>query len=211
MAIFDVLENVEQTAKQHPASFFIPSVDERKRQKIGNSVCLHFMLKNPRSGEPSAERMWVKITQVQGIFSPYKGILEDKPAFIDNLKPGDEITFKSCHIAQTVIKKNDPGWIDSAELTAFVSKMCLEKGGEVLFLYREEPDTKEDSGWRMFTGQEPDEYVDDQNNIRAVKVGYMLDKDPSLLEPLKNGFGTAFERESKSKQWGKVADWCPPE
>lgn len=209
MAKFLALENVEQVARQHPDSFFIPPERERKSQKVGASVKLIFLLKDPPDGAPNAERMWVRITQEQGFFKPYKGTLESAPACIEDLRPGDEITFKSCHIAQTIIKKGDPRWIDSGEQKAIVSEMCFAKDGIVRFLYREKPDREEDSGWRMFTGYETPEYNEDAKHARLVDVGYMLDRDPSLLEPLKEGIGAVFERKGKGTPWQRVTDWNP--
>ena len=118
---------------------------------------------------------------------------------------------KACHIAQTIIKRGDPSWIDSANLKVLVSEKCFEKGEVVRFLYREKPDRKEDSGWRMFTGHESPEYSDDPKNVRVAAVGYMLDRDPSLLEPLKEGLGAVFERADKSTPWHRVTDWNPPQ
>jgi hypothetical protein len=206
MAKFLSLEDVERTAKQYPDTFFIPSEEERKSQKVGASVRLHFLLKNPSDDEPRAERMWVTVTQEQGFLRPYKGTLENVPAFIEDLKPGEEVTFRSCHIAQTLIKKGDPRWIDSANMKALVSALCLEKDEVVRFLYRHQADNDIDSGWRMFTGHETPEYTDDPKNIRIVEVGFMLDRDPSLLEPLKGGIGSVFERKDKDVPWHKVTD-----
>src|SRR5262249_22964068 len=151
------------------------------------------------------------VTQEQGFLRPYKGVLENSPVFIDDLEEGAEVTFNACHIAQTIIKKGDPRWIDCAGLKALVSEMCFDRGECVRFLYRQEADHKEDSGWRMFTGHETDEYNDDPNNVRIVEVGYMLDRDPSLLQPLKEGVGAAFERRNKDDAWNKVTDWSPSE
>lgn len=89
--------------------------------------------------------------------------------------------------------------------------MCLERGECVRFLYREEADRKEDSGWRMFSGHESDEYANDPNNISILDVGWMLDRDPTLLEPLKEGVGAVFEREDKGSQCQRVTDWSPEE
>lgn len=210
MGKFLKLEDVEKLAKEHPETFFIPSKEERTSQKVGASVRLHFLLESPAEGDPTGERMWVTITQAQGFFSPYKGTLENSPAFIEDLKIGDEVTFKACHIAKTIIKRGDPRWIDSANLKALVSEMCFEKNECVRFLYREKPDREEDSGWRMFTGHESPEYSDDPKNVRLPAVGYMLDRDPSLLEPLKEGEGAVFERDDKSRPWRRVTDWNPP-
>jgi len=209
MARFLRLENVEQTAKAHPDTFFISPLEERRSQKVGDSVRLHFFLRDPAGDEPRAERMWVTVTRKLGLLKPYKGELENQPVYIDDLQRGDEVTFKPRHIARTIIKKDDPRWIDSAELKALVSAMCLEGGECVRFLYREEPDREEDSGWRMFSGHEPDDYINDPDNIGVVDVGWMLDRDPSLLQPLKEGVGAVFEREDQGAEWQLVTDWSP--
>jgi hypothetical protein len=211
MAEFLCLEDVEKTANQSPDTFFIPSKNERTSQKVGASVRLHFLLKDPSDDEPRAERMWVTITQEQGLLRPYKGVLQSAPVYIKDLKPGNEITFKPCHIGQTIIKKGDPRWIDSANLKALVSEMAFEKGEIIRFLYRQKADRDQDSGWRMFTGHESKEYTDDPKKIRIVAVGYMLDRDPTLLDPLKEGIGAVFERKSKDTPWQKVVDWRPEE
>ncbi|MHB8900792.1 MAG: immunity protein Imm33 domain-containing protein [Thermoguttaceae bacterium] len=211
MATFLGLEDVEKTAKENPEKFFLPSEAERKSQKTGASVRLHFLLKDPADDEPRAERMWVTITQEHGLLKPYRGLLENAPVYITDLKLGDAVTFKPCHIAQTIIKRGDPRWIDSASLKALVSKMCFERNEIVRFLYREKADREDDSGWRMFTGHETQEYTDDPKNIRIVEVGFMLDRDASLLEPLKEGIGGVFERGNKTEPWHRVTDWTPEE
>jgi hypothetical protein len=211
MAEFLKLEEVERLARENPQTFFIPSAEERKSQRVGSSVRLHFLLKDPKAGEPGAERMWVTITQEQGLFRSYKGVLENAPAFIEDLQMGDEVTFRPCHIAQTIIKKGDPRWIDCAHLRALVSVMCFEEGECVRFMYRQRADGKEDSGWRMFTGHETEDYNENPKNIRIMEVGALLDRDPTLLQPLKEGIGAVFERNAKGGAWTKVTDWSPPE
>ncbi|MDR1316328.1 MAG: DUF2185 domain-containing protein [Spirochaetales bacterium] len=89
--------------------------------------------------------------------------------------------------------------------------MYFENNVIINFLYREEPDNKDDSCWRMFTGSEDDDYANDPQNIKMVKVGYLLDKDPGLLEPLKNGYNAAYERDNEKTKWKKIEDWMPGE
>jgi len=160
---------------------------------------------------PQAERMWVEVLENRND-GEYTGILTNQPVYIKNLSAGDTITFQARHIARTVIKKNDPRWIDCSEKNALVSAKCLENGGVVRFLYREEPDRAEDSGWRVFSGQESDEYSNDPRNIQLVSVGYLVDLDPTLHEVFKSGkSGDAFERAEKGKKWVRVKDWKPEE
>jgi hypothetical protein len=206
------LENVLETSIKYKDSFFIPNEIERNNQKINDEVRLHFILKTPIQNEPRTERMWVKITEVLNKNNiKYKGILINDPVFIKDLKVNDIIEFSADNIAQTFIKKDDPEWIDSYEQFALVSKMYFENNGIIKFLYREKPDNKGDSGWRMFTGSEDDDYANDPQNIKMIKVGYLLDKDPSLLEPLKNGYNVAYERDNEKAKWKKVEDWIPEE
>ncbi|WMJ71717.1 DUF2185 domain-containing protein [Cytophagaceae bacterium ABcell3] len=164
------LEDIELTAKENPESFFIPSKEERVTQKIGDEVRLHFIIKNPEENYPSTERMWVRVTKGKGLFSGYKGVLVNQPVYINGLNEGDEIHFKPKHIAQTIVKKDSPCWIDSAEKSALVSKKCFEYTGLVRFLYREKTDRDEDSGWRMFSGLEDDDYTNNPENIRILNI-----------------------------------------
>lgn len=167
------LEDVEGTAHKNSDTFFIPSKEERNSKKKGDLVRLHFLLKEPREGEPRAERMWVKISRSKNLLGKYFGILTNQPAFITDLSAGDEIEFYPKHIAQTIIQRDDPGWIESFERMALVSKMCLDKDEVIRFMYREEPDREQDSGWRIFTGNESDEYTNDSQNIQIINVGYL--------------------------------------
>jgi len=205
------LENIEITAKENPETFFIPSKKERDNQKIEDEVRLHFVIKNPLEDQPRAERIWVCITKERGCFSKYRGVLTSEPVFIQDLSEGDEIEFSSKHIAQTLIRKDSPYWIDSGEKSALVSNKCLEPGGVVRFLYRKEGDREEDSGWRMFSGEEDEEYANNAENISIINVSYLLDKDPTLLFPLKGGVGVVYERVHKGEPWQVVEDWNPGE
>ena len=205
------LEDVEIAAQNNLGTFFIPSKEERNSKKKGDLVRLHFLLKEPRGDEPRAERMWVEIIKSKSLLGKYIGVLTNQPEFIRDLNAGDEIEFYSKHIARVIVEKDDPRWIDSYERMAIVSKMCLDKDSVIRFLYREKPDREQDSGWRMFTGYESDEYNNDPQNIRIINVGWLLDKDSTLLEPLKCEYGSVFERLDKGQPWARIEDWEPQE
>lgn len=205
------LRNVENEAKKNHDSFFIPSLEERKNIKINEKVCLHFIHLLQKGNEPEAERMWVTITKERKFFSKYKGILDNQPVYIKNLNAGDEIVFGVENIAQTIIKKGNPLWIDCAEQYALVSKLCFEKNETIRFIYREKPDNNEDSGWRIFTGNESEEYSNDYRNIQIMKIVDLLAQDNTLFEPIKKGKYVAFERYAKDSQWKIVEDWNPEE
>ncbi|WP_271814644.1 DUF2185 domain-containing protein [Clostridium beijerinckii] len=201
------LEDVESVNKENPNTFFISSLKERSSQKKGDLVRLHFLLTNPKDGEPRAERMWVEILRKKMFSKKYIGILTNIPVYIKDLNIGDEIEFEPKHIARTFIKKEDSRWLEIEEKKALVSKKCMEDNVTICWLYREKADKVEDSGWRMFSGDEDEEYTNNPDNIRVISVGYLLDKDPTLLEIVKSEIGSAYERENKDASWKKVEDW----
>lgn len=90
---------------------------------------------------------------------------------------------------------------------ALVSKKCLEDGNTIRWIYREIGDREEDSGWRIFAGDEDDKYNNDSKNIAIINIYYLLNKDPSLLVPLKSEVGSAFERENIQTPWIEIKDW----
>ena len=208
------LENVLETSLKHKGTFFIPDEAERNNQKINNEVQLLFQRKNPVKDEPSAQKMWVRITNISkdNHKLKYTGIIIDYPKLSEDLDEGEEIEFGPDNIAKILIKKDDPRWLDFGDKFAFVSKKVFENDGVIRFIYHEEPDNEEVSGWNLFAGTEDDDYVNDPENIRMERIDYMLSVDPSLLEPFKNGHGAvAFERDGRDAEWQKIDDWMPLE
>lgn len=203
------LEDVEATSRLHPESFFIPSEQERNSQQIGKMVRLHFELTRPAEGEPRAERMWVEITAHDPVTHRYTGVLTNAPASLKTLHLGDTVEFEPRHIAQTILREGDPLWLAVGEKMALVSRRCLETGNAVHWMYREKPDREQDSGWRLFAGDEDEEYLNDPQNTRVMRIYFVMDLDPSLLVPFKGAVGTAFERASRDGEWVEVRDWNP--
>ena len=175
------LENVEDAARARPRSFFIPSDDSRSTLSVGSAVRLHFLLADPGPNDPRAERMWVDITAVYGSPPRYTGRPDNQPQYIRDLHIGDLVAFGPEHIAQTVIKRTDPRWLDIAELGALVSARVFESGECVRWLYRTTPERPQDSGWRLYTGVESDEEANDVSRIRICNVGWLVDFDPTLV------------------------------
>src|SRR5262245_39540766 len=108
------LDDIEDTHARHPDTFHIPSLEERRGLAIGRSVRLHFVFDEPMEDGCTAERMWVTITEKRGT-DEFRGSLENEPAYIKSLSAGDTISFKVCHIAQILIPKGDPQWVDTTK------------------------------------------------------------------------------------------------
>jgi hypothetical protein len=78
---------------------------------------------------------------------------------------------------------------------AIVSARVLGDGEPVRWLYREPPDRDEDSGWRLFAGDEPEEYLDDAAHARAVPLRDLLPLDARLEGLFAAPVGSAFARD----------------
>ena len=79
------------------------------------------------------------------------------------------------------------------------SKWLVENKMKVRFMYREEPDNTSDTGWRFFSGDESNEYVNNPENIGLYSIETISQIDPDITPLLSNEVGTAFERESEKE------------
>ena len=97
------LQSGVASAEHHPATFKIPTLDERSSIQAGDVVKLHFAVSLPATeddeAEISHERMWVI---VKGSVGPYLwGVLDNEPSFGDehpDLKIESEVIFLPEHI-----------------------------------------------------------------------------------------------------------------
>lgn len=81
---------------------------------------------------------------------------------------------------------------------AFASKRVAEERRKVCFMYRDDPAYGDDSGWKFFSGDEPQEYVDDPNNVGTYAVSAIADIDPDIVPFLNTPAPCAFEREHEN-------------
>lgn len=88
-----------------------------------------------------------------------------------------------------------------------VSKMVVDENIKPGFLYREKRVRPEDSGWRIFTGFESEEYNDNPENIGIYNPSTILKIDPSLKDILLKGVGSVYERIQDDSEWYKVTDF----
>lgn len=88
-----------------------------------------------------------------------------------------------------------------------VSKMVVEENRKPCFMYREKRSNPEDSGWRIFSGFESDEYTEDPDNCGIYAPSTILNIDASIAELLLKGVGSVYEREADDSNWVKVTDF----
>lgn len=82
---------------------------------------------------------------------------------------------------------------------ALAPKRLVDGKMKVRYMYREYPDNAHDSGWRFFSGDETDEYVNDPENIGLYDVNTIASIDPDIIPYLQSPAGCAFEREDAGK------------
>ena len=91
---------------------------------------------------------------------------------------------------------------------AVVSHEVSRAHNPVQFLYRESPAFEKDSGWRIFGGDETDEYVNNSDNFDLLHLSQILDSNPELSAVLRETEG-AWEWNDDAQTFTAVADWQP--
>src|ERR1700694_5572819 len=76
------------------------------------------------------------------------------------------------------------------------------------WMYREEPDSQSDSGWRFFSGEESQEFVDDSSNTKIYAVTTILEIDPTIEPYLDTRARSAFERAEDGLSFRKIEDFA---
>ena len=189
------LENAQKIADEFPYTFYKPSGEVVSQLKVGNQVKLIFEFESDDPEAPRAERMWVEITVVKhGVFSGY---LNNDPEYIKDLKYKDPIEFSEYHIIDTDLDDPVPSITEKYIKRCFVTHNILYEGRPVGYLYREESDYDDDSGWRFTAGDETDEYMEDASNSSCVSLGAVLREDDSILSLLEREAGVAFVKGEK--------------
>ncbi|MDJ0708829.1 MAG: DUF2185 domain-containing protein [Woeseiaceae bacterium] len=76
----------------------------------------------------------------------------------------------------------------------FATDQITVEGKKVGYMYREETDRPEDSGWRFFSGEETQDYVDNLENTGVYDVNTIANYDPTIIPFLDAPPGSKFGR-----------------
>jgi hypothetical protein len=66
------------------------------------------------------------------------------------------------------------------------------------FFYREQTEEELDSGWRFLSGNEDDNYLENDENYDVYDLEYIIEKDKNIKQYLHSAIGSAFERDETS-------------
>jgi hypothetical protein len=94
---------------------------------------------------------------------------------------------------------------------AIVTARVWKDGEPVRWLYRQATDREEDSGWRVFAGDEPPDYLADPDNGCLVPLRELVDRDKKLEAVFRSPVGSAFERREAQADFMRVEDYDPDE
>lgn len=72
-------------------------------------------------------------------------------------------------------------------------KVTVE-GAPIGFMYREDPHSELDSGWRFFSGTENQDYLDDLDNSEIFDLNVLANYDAAIIQYLELPVGTSLER-----------------
>lgn len=86
------------------------------------------------------------------------------------------------------------------------TKKLVNEKKTVRFMYREKGENG-DSGWRFFSGEEDQDYVDNPDNIAIYDVQTIIDIDKNIIPYLDSAVGCAFEKPEGSATFSVVEDF----
>ena len=199
------LIDADAVALANKYTFYKPSRELIAKVRPGELVKLIFEFDSDDPAAARAERMWVKVTELRPP-DGFIGTLENSPRYIKDLAPGDQITFQACHVVNTEHHDDDDNLVNRYMRRCFVTKRVFDREDPPGYVYREEPDRPDDSGWRILAGNETDEFLNDAANLTYVSLGAVLGRDDSFVHLLESPVGSAFVRDRATGVFRSVAD-----
>ncbi len=109
-----------------------------------------------------------------------------------------------------VLHKKETYMRDNTKVTCgpiLASDHVAKEKRKVCWMFRQSPDHEHDSGWRVFSGDETQEYADDPNHLAWYNASTIIEIDPSIVPCLDAPVGSAFERNSGDDEFAKVEDF----
>lgn len=197
------LADASLIAAEAQYTFYKPSPQIIAHVAPGETVKLIFYFESDDRNAPGGERMWVVVDEVLGE-GRFRGRLDNEPRYIRDLKHGDPIEFEARHIINTQHDDND-NLVERYLKRCFVTRRVLSEGYKVGYLYRETPEEEKDSGWRITSNTETDEYMDTGGNMAYVSLGAVLNRDDSFIGLLDQPVGSSFVRNAATGEFEPVA------
>jgi hypothetical protein len=185
----------------------IPRVLQARSDYFGVVDSANITLQFMRGG---GNRVWVEIPdpQKQGSYGRHStmdvvlNLIKQLPTSLESLKP--HLTFQSWQSGGTTqrlyaIPAEQIKPLAEGHGACFATNMITIGDRGVGYMYREQPDSEADSGWRFFSGHESQEYVDNPDNTQMYDVNTIANYDPDIVPFLGSPPGSAFERDERGE------------
>ena len=196
------LADAAELAARHPYTFYKSPPEAIAQVRPGEVVKLIFAFHSDDAQAPGAERMWVLVDTLEAN-GGFTGKLDNMPGYITDLQAKDPLSFEARHIINTQ-HDDDDNLVNRYAGLCFVTKRVLEDGAPVGYLYREEPDNDDDSGWRFTANDESDDYMNDSANVALVSLGAVLSVDDRFIALLDAPAGSAYAFDHNTQQFMAV-------
>ncbi|MBZ2210118.1 DUF2185 domain-containing protein [Massilia soli] len=85
-----------------------------------------------------------------------------------------------------------------------VSNRVMIDNCPVGYLYREESDDANDSGWRIFAGDETQDYAEVSSNFALYNASTIVERAPQLRTLLGAPYPIAFERDANTGEFVEI-------
>ncbi len=90
--------------------------------------------------------------------------------------------------------------------TGFASDKITVDGEKIGYMYREDPEDEDDSGWRFYSGTEDDEFVANEDNVMIFDLNTIANYDNAIIPYLKKPIGTEWERVEEKNYFKQIKD-----
>ncbi|MGR3808895.1 DUF2185 domain-containing protein [Jiulongibacter sp. NS-SX5] len=90
--------------------------------------------------------------------------------------------------------------------TCMVTDKITVEGMQVGFMYREQPDDENDSGWRYMSGTEDEDYMSDPGNYMICDINVVANYDKAIIPMVKKPIGSEWERAEGQDYFRRLRD-----
>ena len=99
---------------------------------------------------------------------------------------------------QFLLKKEDIKQLIKLGFSCIASDRITVDGKKIGYMYKENPTSEFDTGWRFFAGDEDEQYTDNPNNFEIYELNTICNYDQNIIPYLLKPVGTKLERNDNS-------------
>lgn len=98
---------------------------------------------------------------------------------------------------QFLLKKEDIKQLIKLGFSCIAPDRITVDGKKIGYMYRENPTSEFDTGWRFFAGDEDEQYTDNPDNFEIYELNTICNYDQDIIPYLMKPVGIKLERNDK--------------